>query len=127
MELAECRIISCILHVVDNLVTSRIRLYGKSVFNLECISGWIIVDLYDFLDDCVLVDWRSAQRAKQTRSILFKVLNKVVVAFFVELMRIVAFELNDLVFVGHLLVAEDALSSLRAGQSLVDCALEAVS
>ena len=39
-------------------------------------------------------------------------LNKVIVAFLVELMRLVAGKLHDLVLVHHLLVAKDALAAL---------------
>ena len=54
-------------------------------------------------------------------------LNKVIVAFLVELMRLVAGKLHDLVLVHHLLVAKDALAALRLRQPLVDRLTETTS
>ena len=70
------------------------------------------LDLQDFLDHIVLVNRRSAQWTKQGCMTNLKMLYKVVITCLMELMRLVAGKLNDLVLVHHLLVTKDAFTAL---------------
>lgn len=93
--------------------------------DLESVTCRVVVDLENFLDDCVLVDRRSAERAKQGCTFFLRVLDEVVVACLVELVRFIALKLADLHLVIHVLVAQGALATLRSVQSNIDCAFEA--
>ena len=50
-----------------------------------------------FLDYFILLNWAAAQWAKQSRSVLLVMLDEVIVALFVELVRFVANKLHDVV------------------------------
>lgn len=87
-----------------------ISVESKRILNFHI--GWSL-NLQDFLNHIVLVDRRSAKRTKQGCITLLKMLDKVVIACLMELVRLVALKLNDLVLVDHLLVTKDALTALR--------------
>ena len=78
------------------------------------------------LGDLVFGDRHSAKRAQEWSTGPFKVVDEVLVARHVELVRLVALKHNNLVTGTHLHIAEDALTSLGSGHPLVDGASEPV-
>ena len=80
--------------------------------DLECltVSGFNNLKLVQtLLLDLVFLDWGAAQRTVQRLVVRFKVLNQVVVAVLLDLMVLMASELNDSVAWHHIRVANDAL------------------
>jgi hypothetical protein len=94
--------------------------------DLESVTCRFAVDLEYFLDDCALVDRRSAEGAEQWCTFFLRVLDEVVVASLVELVGFIALKLTDLHLVVHILVAQGALATLRSIHSNIDCACEAL-
>ena len=78
------------------------------------------------LNHFVFVDLCAAQWAQKRSSLLFKVLNELIIASFVELMVGEARELNDSLAVAHSVSTEGAISFLRARNLVQDCLCHAI-
>ena len=83
--------------------------------------------LLNFLiNNFVFVDLCAAEWAQERSALLFKVLNELIVASFVELMVGEARELNDCLAVAHSVGTEGTISFLRARNFVQDCLCHAV-
>ena len=102
------------------------RAQGESICDLQGVTRRVIVDLDHLLHYFVFLNRSSAEWAENRLTILLKVLDEVVVALLMELMRFITEKLDDLLVIAHLLVAEDALAALGSAQALVDGGTELV-
>ena len=84
--------------------------------------GLVLVFLVHLLDHCVLIDGFSAVRAVDCAACLSKVIDQGLVAVLVELVRVKAGQLNDLVSLAHRTVANAAFASSCTLHRRVDCA-----